>query len=409
MKVRQKQKLLVLTSTYPRWENDWEPAFVHELSRRLTNSFEVTVICPREKGSARRETRDNVKVLRYRYAPENLSTLVSNGGIAANVNNQPIKWALVPFFLISQIIAIIVAMKKHKPDVIHCHWIIPQGACLYVAKKLTRSTIPQLLTSHGGDMYSFKGKFPTRLKKAALLQSSSITVVSQTMVKEAERIANRRLDISVIPMGIDTKNIFQPDESVKRSNTEILFVGRLVEKKGVEYLLKSIPQTINAIPDLTLTIIGEGPERKKLERLCVDLMITNRVNFIGSIENDKLPSYYNKAAALVAPFITARTGDEDGFGLVVAEALCCNCPVIVTSIEATQDIRTLYPDKERLLEIPANSSKDISIALIKLLQNETHPPENDGRFRNLIDWNTISLNYTAALEQQTGTIYSSPN
>lgn len=395
-----KKKLLVLSSTYPRWDDDWEPAFVHELSKRLTSEFEVSVLCPREKGSKARETKDQVNVVRYRYAPNALSTLVSNGGIAANLKNQPLKWLLVPLFFLFQTLAIIIAIKRDKPDVIHCHWIIPQGICLYIAKILSRSKIPHLLTSHGGDLYSFRGKLLSNIKKRVINNANSMTVVSQTMKHEVNRIVRRKLDISVIPMGIDTKKTFYPDPSIKRSRTEILFVGRLVEKKGVKYLLEAFKLALQSHPDATLTIIGEGPERAALEKLTTMTGIKEKVKFKGSILNKDLPSYYRNAAIFVAPFITAQNGDQEGLGLVLAEAISCDCPVIVSDIEPTKDLTNILKSDTAVLLVRQQSILDLSHAIQQLLSTEAVKIKHNG-YRLIsenFDWSNITKSYLDTLK-----------
>ena len=88
---KKRPKLLVLASTYPRWAADHEPGFVHELSSRLTDRFEVRVLTPHHKGAATREERDGVDVYRYRYAPEKLETLIYDGGMVTNLRRQPLK------------------------------------------------------------------------------------------------------------------------------------------------------------------------------------------------------------------------------------------------------------------------------------------------------------------------------
>ena len=89
-------RLLVLASTYPRWQNETEPGFVHELSRRLADQFDVRVVGTHAPGALRDETMDDVEVRRFRYAPVRLQTLVSDGGIVSNLKRQPWKWLLVP-------------------------------------------------------------------------------------------------------------------------------------------------------------------------------------------------------------------------------------------------------------------------------------------------------------------------
>jgi hypothetical protein len=122
-----KPRLLVLASTYPRWPGDPEPAFVHELARRLVDAFEVTVLCPHAAGAATRETFDGVQVLRYRYAPAALESLVNDGGIVANLKRHRWKWLLLPTFVGALAWRAWRLVRRERPAVVHAHWLIPQG------------------------------------------------------------------------------------------------------------------------------------------------------------------------------------------------------------------------------------------------------------------------------------------
>ena len=154
--------LLVLASTYPRWADDHEPGFVHELAKRLTDRFHVIAVVPSSPGAAAREILDGVEVIRYRYAPRRLETLVNNGGIATNLHRSPWKWLLVPGFLLGQYLAAKQLLKRRRIDVIHAHWLIPQGL---IAHRLKRRTgIPYLVTSHGGDLFGLRGHVLNAMK-----------------------------------------------------------------------------------------------------------------------------------------------------------------------------------------------------------------------------------------------------
>jgi glycosyltransferase involved in cell wall biosynthesis len=390
-----KKKLLVLSSTYPRWDDDWEPAFVHQLSKRLTEEFDVTVLCPRERGSSKYEDRDGVKIIRYRYAPSSLATLVSNGGIASNLNSNKFKWLLVPMFLTFQTIAIWNAARRIKPNAIHCHWMIPQGICLYIAMKFLRSPPPFLLTSHGGDLYTFRGRYTSIIKRVVINRANCMTVVSQTMKDDVNVLAQQKKKVSVIPMGIDTKKLFFPESTTLRSKTEVLFVGRLVKKKGIEYLIKAIQSVSASFPNVTLTIIGDGPELDTLKTLSTQLGVDDRTNFVGSVLNKDLPERYRKAAVFVAPFITAESGDQEGLGLVVAEALCCGCPVVVSDVKPVRDITNIIKNNTSLTLTRQKSSEDISTAIIIQLNGcpSQENLSNYNRISNYLDWEVIANRY----------------
>ncbi|MHB8424930.1 MAG: glycosyltransferase [Gammaproteobacteria bacterium] len=129
-------RLLVLTSTYPRWPDDQEPGFVHELCKRLTDDFDVTVLSPHAPGATTVEIMDGVHVRRYRYAPAGWETLVNNGGIVTNLRRQPWKWLLVPGFLLKQAWATWRLIQCLRPDVMHAHWLLPQGLLIAVLGRI---------------------------------------------------------------------------------------------------------------------------------------------------------------------------------------------------------------------------------------------------------------------------------
>src|SRR5690606_19363195 len=123
----QRPTLLVLASTYPRWEGDPEPGFVHELAKRLVEHFHVVVVGPHAPGALTQEVIDGVEIHRYRYAPVGLQTLVNNGGIVTNLRRSRWKLSLVPGFLLAQLWCAWRLVNTRKVDLIHAHWLIPQG------------------------------------------------------------------------------------------------------------------------------------------------------------------------------------------------------------------------------------------------------------------------------------------
>src|SRR5690606_35137689 len=120
-------RLLVIASTYPRWSGDTEPGFVHELSKRLVEDFDVTVLAPHSPGASLFERMDGVVVRRYRYAPVPMETLVNNGGIVTNLQLSRWKYLLVPLFVFFQAWSFWRLLREDKFDVIHAHWLVPQG------------------------------------------------------------------------------------------------------------------------------------------------------------------------------------------------------------------------------------------------------------------------------------------
>src|SRR5210317_2568346 len=168
-----KKKLLVTTSTFPRWKNDTDPPFVYELSRRLTYYFDISVLTPNYPGAHTREEISGIKVHRFRYFFRNLELLAGSEGILPTLKKNSLFYLLVPFFLIGELWALLKLTRKIKPDIIHAHWILPQGFIAALAKKITG--VPYVLTTHGGDIYGMQGKFSTALKRYALNNAAHTT------------------------------------------------------------------------------------------------------------------------------------------------------------------------------------------------------------------------------------------
>jgi len=351
--------LLVLSSTYPRWRGDTEPGFVHELARRLVDRFDVTVITPHAAGAARREKMDGVFVRRFRYAPVRLETLVHHGGMLTNVRRSPWKWLLVPWFLLGQGMALLGVLRCWRPEVVHAHWFLPQGwlaACM-VGK------VPLLVTSHGADLFGLRGRIAARMRRHVIHRAAALSVVSEAMrrrvLEEVPGVCAR-----VMPMGVDCEGRFFPDTSMRDIDT-LLFVGRLVEKKGLRHLIAAMPAILESRLGVTLDVIGSGPCRAELDGQVAALGLQEHVRFLGGLAQDDLPRHYRRATLLVAPFVEADNGDQEGLGLVVAEAMACMCPVLVGDVAAVQDLVS----EATGVRVDASNRDVLASAIVSLLQD----------------------------------------
>ena len=397
-----RKTVLVLSSTYPRWKGDHEPNFVHELCKRLTPYHNVIVIAPQEKDALTQETMENVQVYRHRYAPNIFSTLISNGGLAANVKRNYWKWMLLPTFLLSQLLLTYKLAKKIQPDIIHAHWIIPQGIIATIVKLTRLRSAPLIITSHGGDLYTFNNKIFKYIKRLALIKAEVIAVVSPAMKEYFVNDPNINRKTYILPMGVDTKLLFTPKSEIFRNKKQILFIGRLVEKKGLEYLLKAMPEIIKKHPTSSLVIIGDGPYKDTLQKLAINLKINTKTNFLGGLPSAGLARYYQECSVLVAPFITSKSGDKEGLGLVIIEALSCNCPIVVSENESLREIRSIFKGNNWIRGVPERSPEAISLAVSGIMSSlETQQPLFTDQHRLIGDqysWETTSKNYLIAYE-----------
>lgn len=398
-----RHRLLVLASTYPRWRGDHEPGFVHELSRRLVDNFEVHVICPHAPGAANQEVLDGVTIHRFRYAPIAMETLVQDGGILANLKRAPWKWCVVPFFVLGLLAEILKQIRLARPVCIHAHWIVPQGLALALLSVFTSKLPPFLLTSHGGDLFSLSGRLFSALKRWALRKASAVTVVSRPMLRGAVMLGANADRTSVIPMGADFDGRFSLKPRVERVAGQILFVGRLVEKKGLKYLIRALPSIRQRVHSAHLVVVGSGPELPELTALVSTLGLHDCVQFRGALSQDALPEFYRRACVFVAPFVDAASGDREGLGLVSIEAIACGCPVIVGDVPVVSDI---FLDTEMDMRATPGSPESLAQKVGDVLVAPDLAIRRAlvvrGRLQLSLSWSVIAMRYSKLLRDVAG-------
>jgi glycosyltransferase involved in cell wall biosynthesis len=388
-------RLLVLTSTFPRWAGDREPPFVYELSRRLAGQFEVHVLAPHAPDARPEETLDGVQVHRFRYAPERLQQLAYDGGILARLRERRWRLLLVPCFIAAQAWALRRLLARYRFDVLHAHWIIPQGLAAVLAGAPRR--VPMLCTSHGGDLFGLRGPLARRLKRRVLARSAMVTVVSEAM-REAVLDLNPAQVVDVVPMGTDLTGCFKPPDQPARQPGRLLFAGRLVEKKGVRYLLAAVARLRAQGRVVTLTIAGDGPLRGALQAHAVQLGVDADVEFLGAVDHARLAGLFQQAAVAVVPSVIAADGDQEGFGLVIVEAMGCACPVVASRLPAIDDIAI---DGETALLVPPADADALASAIARVLDDPDRAARRAAAARARVlerfEWEAVSRRYADLL------------
>lgn len=334
----ERPSLVMTASTFPRRLDDDRPSFVLDLARGLSTRWNVTVLAPHEPGAAASERLAEVAVRRYRYRLAGLPALTTGGGILAILRAQPAGWIQVPLLLASQALALRRACRELQPALVHAHWIVPQGAVAVVA---AGRGVPCLGTAHGGDIWALRRGRARRALAWTLRRLDLVTAVSGAL-RDAVREIAPETAVEVAPMGIDTA-LFRPevggdDENLwpQGAGLRLLFVGRLVEKKGLEILLRALADDRGGGD--RLVVVGGGPLHVPLEQRARELGLTGRVRFLGAISHRALPSIYAAADLFVGPSITAEDGDSEGLGLVFAEALSAGTPVVASDLPAIRDV-----------------------------------------------------------------------
>ena len=399
--MRSRKRLLILTSTFPRWKEDEDPPFVYELCLRLKKHYDIHVLAPHYPGAVKEERFAGLQVTRYRYFFVPWELLAYQGGILATLRQKPLQNILVPFFLLAQLFALIRLLRRSKFDLIHAHWLLPQGFIAFLARLFTKSCPPLLCTSHGGDLFGLQGTLLNWIKRLVVSHSTALTVVSNALRDEVLKLGAKDDKVHVIPMGVDLQNLFVPP-ATRTNNGSLLFVGRLVEKKGLRYLIDALPMILKRHPQASLQIAGDGPEKTALARQVAELRINERVEFLGPMKKESLPQLYWRSDVVIFPSVIAEGGDREGFGLVLVEALGCECATVATDLPAMRDI---IIDGRTGLVVPQKNVQKLAEKIIRLLDDPVLSRSLGKEGRRFVleryDWNFIGLKYMDLIESIT--------
>lgn len=389
-------RLLVLTSTFPRWANDTDPRFIEELCYELADTFEVTVLAPHCRGAARRETlargSRTLEVRRFRYCPARLETLAYGGGIVANLRRNPLRVLLVPLFMAGQLFAAMRLHRERRFAAVHAHWLIPQGVVAVLLKRLVRQPPPVLVTAHGSDLATLRGAVLSCLKRRVLRAADSVSVVSEALREAAIELGCDRHKLRVASMGVDLRSLFTPGDGNGRGG--LICIGKLDPNKGVEHLLRAFARLAPEHPGLTLLLVGDGVDRRALESLSRRLGVAERVGFEGTLPQHRLPDLLRSASIAAVPSL------REGLGLVAVEALGCGCALVASDLPA---LREVVIDGETGLLARPGDADDLAAKIAWLLADaglrERLAANGRAHVVARFDWRAVGESYRSLLAE----------
>ena len=255
--------------------------------------------------------------------PAERTLVVNRGGTLGKVREVPHKfWGIAPTFYRR--------VQQLDPVLIHAHFGVGGALALPLKRRLK---VPMLVTFHGFDAtvkdeyarHSYYGLRVYLKRKQALKHQAQLFITVSEFIKGKlleQGFPSDKLLVHYI--GVDTET-FQADPDVPREPL-VLFVGRLVEKKGCEYLIRAMSKVQAVMPEANLVVIGDGPLRPILEQLAAKTL--RRYRFLGVQPAESVQTWMNRASVFSVPSITAASGDAEGFGIVFAEAQAMGLPVV---------------------------------------------------------------------------------
>ncbi len=325
-------RLLFVTHGFPRGPQDFAGRFLYDLAQgQIARGHQVMVVTPHDAGLAMTETVDGIEVRRYRYGPDAAETLAYRGTMAdAVLRSWAARWRLL-VMLAAMRRAVRDAVRDWQPDVIHVHWWFPNGLALWPGR-LTR---PAVITSHVTDLFLLDRAKPLRaLARRVYSRAQAATVISAPLRARVEALGMRAEQVTVAPMPTAERPAL-PRRPVRG---RLLFLGRLTQRKGTHVAIAAMQQLVASDPALHLRVVGDGPERAALEVQVREAGLGARVQFVGALAPEQVAEEYAEAELFVMPAITDWKGEQEGFGLVLVEAIRAGVPVIASASGGIADV-----------------------------------------------------------------------
>jgi len=350
-------KILLISSVYPRFKTDQEVPWLRTSVSFLKNAgCEIAVVAPSHKGLKSHEI-DGVKVHRFRYAPAKLEFLTHDEGAPSKMAKNPLLQLLaIPYIIIGSFFTLKICLK-FKPQIIHVHWPFPHGFMAFFAKIFYKA--PVILTFYGAELLLMrKKKWIKPFLKFFIKHANSIFAISGFTAKKVEEIYPRKIEI--LPYGTTFFNSSATEGGPKGEVYRILFVGRHIERKGLEYLIKAAAMLDS--DKFQIRIAGVGDLTEKLKEQAPE-----QVLFLGKLPKEELAKEYLNANCFVLPAIVDSKGDTEGLGVVLIEATEYGLPVIASDVGGIPDI---VIDRKTGLLVPEKNPEALAAAIKELSENE---------------------------------------
>jgi glycosyltransferase involved in cell wall biosynthesis len=350
-------KLLFVTHGFPRGPQDFAGRFLLDLAQgQRARGHAVRVVAPHDAGLPLAETMDGVEIRRFRYGRDAQETLAYRGTMAdAVLRSWAARWRLVAL-LGAMRRAVRQAVREWQPDVVHVHWWFPGGLALWPG----HVGAPAVITSHGTDLFLLDRAAPLRwLARRVFARSRAVTVISAPLRARVEALGVPAQRIAVAPMPT-AEAAALPRRPVPG---RLLFLGRLTERKGAQVAVAALHELVAGGSDVHLRIVGDGPERAALEAQVRSLGLEARVTFAGAVPPQAVPREYAEAELFLMPALTDWKGEQEGFGLVLIEAIRAGLPVVAS---ASGGIADIVRDGETGLLVPERDSAALAAAVRRL-------------------------------------------
>lgn len=367
-------KICILTHTYPKFAGDSTAPFMADLAQNYAKLGQQTWVLTPFVKDFKKQRQKNLQVVLYKYIwPERLHLLGYSRSMYADVRLWMINYFLEPWMFLAAVWRLWWLIQKEKIDIVHAHWILPNGLIAAVVCRLTKT--PLVISIPGSDIQvARKNPFFAKMALFAYQTADLVTTNSEDLKQAMVDLGADSKKLEMIVYGID-KNKMRIDTSqnvrlrkklgLNQDDIVVLAVGRLVYKKGFDILIKAMPEILKENPKVKAVIVGDGDLRQELIDLSRKLKVRKNVLFAGRVRYDKLLYLYNLADIFVMPSVSPPA---DGLNVCVVDAMVCGKPIVATNIAGNP---LVVKDGVNGLLIPQKRPELLALAILKLASSES--------------------------------------
>ena len=285
-------KIIINSSTFKETQQDKITDVINNLVDNLienNQSMKISILKPMSASGEKYIKSNKFDIYCYRYFFVNKYQTFSSIGIKPSIQNNFLNIFKLLFLLISQYFSLNKLVKKIKPDLIYAHWFFPQAIITYLIAK--KHNVKFAFTSHGSDVQIINnlGPIGKKIVRTVAKKSYKYTAVSQLTLSEINKNFKKSElqpdKYKVIPMGIDEKYFDVVNKTIMPSSVKptlnIIYVGRLIDYKGVDLIINVLSDLKNRNIKANLNILGTGILEEKLKQLSINLGLSNNVSFHG--------------------------------------------------------------------------------------------------------------------------------
>jgi len=332
------ERIVMVASSYPRFAGDSVGSFMEPIAQGIAaRGHEVHLVAPWHPKWNRPKIDRGVHFHLFHYAPvEALNTFGYAEGMRADVRLRASAIAVAPLAVLAGWFKALRVAQKTRATIVHAHWVIPGG----IIGAAAAGSIPLVISLHGSDVFVAERHPIARLAaRSAFRRARWVTACSEDLRSRASAIGADPVRSNVIPYGVDSER-FRPDADLRARGREMLgiadnvplifAVGRLVKKKGFEYVIDAAAMLNARQPQLRVAIAGDGDLDAALRVRAQAAGLGDSVQFLGVVSHDVVPTLLAAADVAVAPSVHDDAGNVDGLPNTVMEIMASGTPLVAT-------------------------------------------------------------------------------